>query len=230
MRNFAVIPAAGGIYRNFWKPRALLTVGNTSLIERLVGQLQRNSIKPLVGIGSVGPRKGKGRFRTDHPWTDGDVAAFKDLPCGVLTSPHHDERGPLKTIVFLMEHLLENFGVQHESRIYIVYGDYVFSDALFEKVLACPAPSYSFLKIRDGFVGILTGEVIGDFIDLVKQWPDIDSPIILHETTPEGMKAIGLEEIPPIRLLGPDFIEIDGPGDYEFAIRLVARKLPHSKL
>ena len=224
IEDWGIIPAAGGVYRHFWKPRALLTLGDNSLIGRLIEQYKKNGVYPVVGIGSAGPREGKGKFRVDLPWSEKDVKDFKELPCEVLVTPHHNERGPLKTIVFLMEHLLENFDVKDESKVYITYGDYVFSDKLFEEILRHRASSYSFLKKRDGFVGILTGAVMKDFVDLCKQWPDISSPLILHETVPGKLKSIGLEEVPSIRLPGPDFIEVDDPGGYEHAIRLVAHE------
>ena len=221
IEDWAVIPAAGGVYRHFWKPRALLTLGEETIIERLVRQFQENSVYPIVGIGKAGLREGKGKFRTDLPWSEGNVESLEGLSCEVLSTPYHNERGPLKTISFLIEHLLKNFDLVGNSKVYIVYGDYVFSDRLIKEVLAHSAPCYSFLKKRDGFVGILTSEILGDFVTLVNQWPDIPSPLILHETAPEGLKAIGLKEVPPIRVAGMDFIEIDDPGSYEHAVKLV---------
>ena len=99
MRNFAVLPAAGGV-KDFWKPVPLLSLGRETVISRLLKQLRGAGIYPLVAIGSPG----------EHGWVKSYVEEFKKIPVWkiLLTSPHPRERSPLRTIEFLLKHINSN--------------------------------------------------------------------------------------------------------------------------
>lgn len=158
-KNFAVIPAAGpfvdlGKNRCFPKPRALLTLGDKTVINRLVRQLQERGVEPIVAMGKAG----------EEDWTEKHVEEFLALPCKPLATPHHEKGVWLHTIRFVLEQLRDNsdeYGLTDDSRILIIPGDWVMSDRALDKMLTGPILSIW------GSTLVLSGKVLPDVIGLM---------------------------------------------------------------
>ena len=163
MGDWAVVPAAGG-FKGFGQPRAVLPLNGETFIERLLRQIRKEGIKPLVLIGKVG----------EVGWTEAHVEYFRRLPYWKIqmTSPHSTEDSPLKTILFGLRHLLENaeeYKIKKEDKIFVIYADWVFTDDLFKETVQYPAPCHYCHKKGDpGF--ILNFEVLPAYFKFIKDF------------------------------------------------------------
>lgn len=207
MQRFAVIPAAGRFTRHrFDKPRALLSLNSETILGRLLRQL--GDIKPIVGVGEPGV----------YGWTDDHLAEFEKLPCRIVRSPFSRNIGALRTALFLLQFLSDNFSIEPTAKIYWIPGDSVFTDQLFEEMLAYPAPTTWVYKWGEPGVTI-TGEIL---------------PLILgveHVAcyTPNFIGMNCKSFLPklinkPKQFTGDhtgNFMEIDTLNDYQEAIKLV---------
>ncbi len=180
MGNWAVVPAAGG-FRGFEQPRAKLSLNGETFIERLLRQIRGAQIKPLLLVGQYG-RAG---------WTQEHLDYFRNLPFWKIrmTSPYSELESPLKTMLFGLNHLLENSDehkIKKEDKIFVMYADWVFTDELFEETVQYPAPCHYCHKKGDpGFIFNL--EVLPAYFDFIKDyWAPAYAPL-------EGYKKLGFK-------------------------------------
>lgn len=161
MKHFAIIAAAGPIdalsdvydLRVYGKPKALLSLGEETVIERVTRQLDELGVECWVGIGKAGI----------EGWTEEFVREFRQLSCNILVSPSLTPVSPSNTGRFMLEHLQDT--VAPDDRIIMMAGDFVFTDEALRELLQYPAPCiYGFMG-EDDRCFILTGATIQDFLD-----------------------------------------------------------------
>ena len=207
VKTFTLLPSAGRM-KKFSKPRALLSLGKETVIERLVRQSLENKAVPLVATGSVGL----------WGWTEEHAKEFEKLSCKVMISPAHHEKYDLPTIHFLLQKIQEP-----DAKIIILAGDYVFSDGLFKEILTYPAPSFSIFS-HHGAVGATLGS--GDIPEFIAE---TGGPHFLWDIIAcrgpwfQSMLGYKPRQGSP-KFFSQEFVEIDVVGDYELALALINRE------
>lgn len=214
MRNFAVIPAAGEL-KDFWKPVPLLSLGKRTVIFRLLQQLRKRQIYPIVAVGSPG----------EYGWLRPHVEEFEKIPMWkeIVTSPFGDKNAHLKTIGFLLDYLVQNeggMGAEAESKVFVIPGDWIFTDGLLAETLTYPAPSL-FSHIHDDWSVVLNFSLIPKFLDLSAKYETLEF-LVQDQEQLESLgfsSRLGSQENAPGR-----FCEIDFLPNYELAIQMVAKE------
>lgn len=187
-KNFAIIPAAGpftdlGRNRCFPKPRALLTLGEETVISRLIRQLQERGVEPIVAMGKAG----------EEGWTEKHVEEFLALSCKLLTTPHHEKGIWLHTIRFALEHLRDNaknHDLADNSRILVLPGDWVMSDHALDEMLTGP------ILATWAYALVLSGQALSAVIELMLPAPSYACLVrFTRDQRKEELAALGFRNM-----------------------------------
>ena len=214
MRDFAIIPAAGGA-KDFWKPIPLLSLGTESVIFRLLRQLRESRIFPIVAVGSPG----------EHGWATAHVEEIRKIPTwkSVVTSPHSKERSPLKTVEFLLRYLVRNnewLKAEAKSRVFVIFGDWIFSDSLLAETVSYPA-SVAFSHIFDEWGLVIEFGKINAFLKFSSKFKTLG----ILTASRKDLRALGFNTEYGSQKNAPDrFCEIDIPRNYELAFEMISRE------
>lgn len=207
MKTVVLLPSAGSM-KAFDRPRALLSLGKETVIERLVRQSLQNEAVPLVARGYVGP----------WGWTKEHVAEFERLPCEVLVSPRHNTKCDLPTIRFLLQNIRAA-----EAKILVLAGDYVFSEDLFREVLQYEAPGFMQFSNRGAIGAALGTNDVPTFLIHTR-----GACLLWDVASSRGewfQSALGYRSMQGKAAFFPqDFVEIDTPEEYELALLLVKER------
>ena len=224
--NYAVIYAAGPIPKTWMlRPKPLWTIGDETIVGRLLRQLKSRNVKPIIAVGTAEEVPSGKRWQEDH------VKKMRNLPCEVITSPHHKEyKSSWRTLQFLLRHALKKDDLE---KVFAFAGDYVFEDKLLDEILNYPAPCCLFMHRQTspttikGFIGtsavlLLTKEALPGFLELT---PLEDFLSLFCSRHHEELAKLGFY---PIGFRNEDFsggfVEVDSINGWERAIILVARE------
>lgn len=217
--DIAIILAAGPLLRRgtkWWRPRALLSLGLESVIERILGQLEKFSIPTIVVVGKAG----------EGGWHENHLKAFRRLSCTLITSSYL-KRHALSSLRFTLQHVIQNkekYGIEDHSKVYIIWGDHVFSDDLIEEIVNYSIPCGFMNKKGDGLGLVLTGKSLQPILDLMTPFQECCILLFILRKK-EELEKLGLEMWKGYigNTRGGRFAEIDQLPDYERAISLVAK-------
>lgn len=201
--NYAIIFAGGPLIQKWlWKPKALLTIGQETLIGRLVRQLKSKGIGPIVAGGTteeVSPPR--------RSWSEAYVKQIYKLPCEVLADPFQTEwKQSWRTQQFLLRYVLEKDDLE---KVFVIAGDYAFEDKLLYEILDYPTPCCLFMhrwkgKPYPGLIGtsqvlLLTKEVLLSFLKLM---PLEENAVFLFGLHQDKLSKLGFH---PNGFRGEDF-------------------------
>jgi len=229
VKHFAIIPAAGPIVpdartdRQFSQPRPLISLGDETVVGRLVRQARRASLEVFVTVGRVG----------QHGWQAKHLAEFEALGCKPCQSPALEPRRLIGSIAFLLEQILSAPGLEDDSKIFNLFGDWVLTDDLFGEILSYQAPCiYEFKEREWNFV--LTGSGIPFFLKLLNQYLADYGYNRLWFAELENRKKSGAFQALGFDIHKPRydydverFVEIDWLWEIQDAVNLVAREAVH---
>lgn len=209
MSDYALVPAAGGAHE-FHKPRPLLSLGEETIIERLIHQIRARGLRTIISVGSPG---GAG-------WKKTHIRQFRTLPCEIIFSPYPRQKYSSGTILSLLKHLIRHYEIDDDTKIFIIQADYVFLDSLFDEFTQYRAPCVYEFKFTDPSC-ILTGGVLQPFMELLN--PRISLISTLRDNTQYLCEELGFGVENHANEFRRRFVEVDWIFEYEYAVEMVAR-------
>lgn len=209
--DYATIWAAGPVdpyddpQRKFGKPKALLDIGGETVISRLVRQLRELDIMPVIGMGQA----------DIAGWTETFVAEFHEIYSFYV--PYTENC--IQTGCFLLHALQKYCNVANDGKIYLIPGDFVFSDKRIKELTEYTVPCvYSFRGGADcGF--IITGEGLSEFLTIAEEctwWGEAVTRVL---ELGWASYITGVQEHSPDKI-DSDFVEIDFIFEWEAARRM----------
>lgn len=202
-------------------PRALLQLNGETIVQRLIRQVALVGAHPIVAVGCVG-RGG---------WEQWHVDEFSKLGCDLVISERMRPSYLMGTTIVLLE-AVQRHGVQAGSKIMLLPGDFVFTDAAFRRVWGYPAPCYYCENNTDPGV-IVDGRSLPAFLALVHRYENFTWNRVWFEYAGLWKKERGWFRKHGFKYFGklrgdpkndPDrFVEVDVADDYLLAKELVKR-------
>lgn len=202
--------------RQFDRPRSLLSLGQETVTERLIRQSLAVKFHPIVIIGKAGMVE----------WTQEFIDDFKRLPCELLEEsdflkPH------MGVLRFALQYLLNNasrYDLREDTKVFIIFGDYVFSEDLFRQTANYAAPCVYTHKRRDDSI-VLTGKTLLPFLKLSEEYSKergyLDQLVIERR---KNLIEFGFSYLGNPAHYPREFVEIDVLSQYELAKKLVRRE------
>lgn len=230
--NFAIICAGGPMVpderegREFPKPRGLLSLGEETVVERLVRQARDVGFKVFVGINAAG----------DGGWTTEHINEFQQFDCQLYMSPATRRKLGSHTIAYLLEQVLKAPDLEDDSIVLGLYGDWVYSGSLFREILLYQRPC-AFTFHGEDWNFALNGKNIRAFLELLqsvssgtrffrryfKLYLQADpAPDTTHHFQRGPLGEMGFRLYKRYAYWPERFVEIDWLSDWEMALDLVA--------
>ena len=214
-RNIVSIAASGAIQRwgqperDFGIPKALLSLGEETVVDRLVRQCVDNDAIPVIAIGKAG----EGGWELEH------VEAFRSLDCHLIESPYGEARSCTSTDIYLLEYIRDEQiwgeSLAPDDKVFMIPADWVMKDSLFSELMGYPAPCvFGFRGISDRST-ILNQASIPLYIDLQGRY-QTSSELISKEM--DNLARLGFQYL--VRTLPEQFVEIDFVHEVDAAQRL----------